>query len=181
MVRTVNRKICLLGDMAVGKTSLQQRFVHNRFDERYLATIGVTVSRKTVAVPVPDGPVELTLIVWDLAGSDEWGRMRASYLRGAAGAVLVCDVLRPESLDNLLGYAEELRRVNPAARVVVAGNKHDLASPGHDSGAIEELAGGIGAPWLLTSAKTGLGVEAVFRRLGDLLAETVRERETWTP
>ena len=55
LVRTVSKKVCLLGDFAVGKTSLVRRFVYDIFDEKYISTIGVKVSRKTVAVPMTDG------------------------------------------------------------------------------------------------------------------------------
>ena len=98
MAKTISKKICLLGDFAVGKTSLVQRFVYALFDDKYISTIGVKVSRKTVVLPREDEVVELTLMLWDLAGSEEFGRVRASYLRGAVGAVLVCDVTRPHDL-----------------------------------------------------------------------------------
>ena len=93
-MKQYSKKICLLGDFSVGKTSLVRRFVHNRFDDQYISTIGVKVSRKTVVLPVADDLVELTLMVWDLAGSQGTTPIAASYLRGAVGAVLVCDLTR---------------------------------------------------------------------------------------
>ena len=86
-MRALSMKVCLLGDFAVGKTSLVSRFVHNAFSDKYLSTIGVKVSRKTVAVVGADEVVELTIMLWDLAGNEEFNQMRASYLRGAAGAL----------------------------------------------------------------------------------------------
>ena len=167
MAKAISKKICLLGDFAVGKTSLVRRFVYALFDDKYISTIGVKVSRKTVVLPSEEEVVELTLMLWDLAGSEAFSRMRASYMRGAVGAVLVCDVTRPETLESLLTYAEDLRRVNPEAQFVFAGNKSDLEDEQvlmlED---IERLAAGLGAPCFLTSAKTGQDVEALFRRLG---------------
>jgi small GTP-binding protein len=167
---TVSKKVCLLGDFAVGKTSLVRRFVYNRFDDKYLSTIGVKVSRKTVSVPHHDQIVPLTMLLWDLAGSEEFSPMRASYLRGAAGGILVCDLTRPETLNNLFTYVEDLLRLNPAARLILAANKHDLADQHYLSETkIAEVADQLDTTYYLTSAKTGTDVENLFRQLGRLL------------
>jgi small GTP-binding protein len=170
MMRTISKKVCLLGDFAVGKTSLLRRFVYNLFSDKYVSTIGVKVSRKTVAIPRADDVVELTMMLWDLAGSEEFNQVRASYLRGAAGAVLVCDLTRPETLDSLHAYAGALVSVNPDARLILAANKRDLADEQQLTPAqIEAVAADLSAPCYLTSAKTGDEVETLFHRLGRLL------------
>lgn len=170
-MKAISKKVCLLGDFSVGKTSLVRRFVLNLFEDRYLSTIGVKVSRKTVVTPGPGDLVELTLMLWDLAGSEEFDAVRASYLRGASGAVLVCDLTRPETLASLTTYADDLRRVSPqAAALVVAANKLDLVEQrriGQDE--LEQAAARFNAPLFLTSARTGDEVEVLFRRLGQLL------------
>ena len=164
------KKVCLLGDFAVGKTSLVRRFVHDLFSEKYMTTVGVKVSLKKVAVPHDGEAVELTMMLWDLAGSEEFDRVRASYLRGASGAVLVCDLTRPESLASLSQYANQLLSLNPGARLVVAANKLDLNDQRRLSFAeVEEAAGKLNAPHYLTSAKAGTDVETFFRHLGRLL------------
>ncbi|MBN1979762.1 MAG: GTP-binding protein [Anaerolineae bacterium] len=166
----VQRKICLLGDFAVGKTSLVRRFVYDLFDDNYISTIGVKVSRKTVAVPRDGNIVELTMMLWDLASSEAFDRMRSTYLRGAAGAVLVCDLTRPETLDVLRARAADLRDANPDARLVVAANKCDLAEQQRLTPAqVEAAAAELDIPYYITSAKTGGEVEALFRRLGRML------------
>ena len=172
MATTISKKICLLGDFAVGKTSLVRRFVYALFEDKYISTIGVKVSRKTVVLPHEEEVVELALMLWDLAGSAEFSRVQASYLRGAVGAVLVCDVTLPETLDSLLAYADDLWRVSPDARFVCAGNKSDLE--GQQQLALEDIERAVAAleaPCYLTSAKTGRGVEALFRRLGQMVIE----------
>ena len=63
---TIQKKICLLGDFGVGKTSLVQRFVEGRFDDKYLSTVGVKISRKTLKRSYG----EMNMLVWDLAGSN---------------------------------------------------------------------------------------------------------------
>jgi small GTP-binding protein len=169
-VAVLSKKVCLLGDFAVGKTSLVRRFVYDRFDDRYITTIGVKVSRKTVAVVRAYGIVELTMMLWDLAGSEEFDRVRASYLRGSAGAVLVCDLTRPETLDSLRAYQEDLFSINPEAQLVLAANKRDLTEQQRLSTAqIEAFAAELNIPHTLTSAKTGDEVEQLFRQLGDLM------------
>ncbi|MFN8474055.1 MAG: Rab family GTPase [Anaerolineae bacterium] len=165
----ISQKVCLLGDFAVGKTSLVRRFVYNAFDDKYLATIGVKVSRKTVVLPDEDGLVELSLLLWDLAGSEEFSAVRATYLRGAAGAILVCDLTRSETLTALAAYVEDIRRVAPRARFVVAANKSDLPDPRLLPSQVEAFAESLETACYLTSAKTGYQVEDAFRHLGRLL------------
>jgi small GTP-binding protein len=169
-VSKISKKICLLGDFAVGKTSLVRRFVQDLFDDKYISTIGVKVSRKEVTIPQDDTFVELAMMLWDLAGSDEFSRMQASYMRGAAGAVLVCDLTRPATLDRLRIYVDDLLKINAGARFVLAANKSDLADQQEITPAqVEAAAAELDAPWHFTSAKTGDQVEEMFHRLGHLL------------
>lgn len=166
----LQKKACLLGDFAVGKTSLVRRFVHDLFSDKYMTTIGVKVSRKTVVVPRDGDAVELTLMLWDLAGGAEYDQVRTSYLRGASGAVLVCDLTRPETLANLPRYADQVLRLNPEARLVVVANKLDLTGQLQLFPAqVEEAAGKLKSPYYLTSAKAGTQVEHLFRHLGRLV------------
>lgn len=166
----VSKKICLLGDFGVGKTSLVRRFVYDLFDDRYLSTVGVKVSRKTVMVPHQDDMVEMTMMLWDLAGSEEFDRVRASYLRGTAGAILVCDLTRPTTLDSLRSYLRDLSSISPHTRIVLAGNKRDLLDQRQLAAAqIEAFATEHNFQWYLTSARNGDEVETVFRHLGRAL------------
>ncbi len=164
----------MLGDFAVGKTSLVRRFVYDMFDDRYISTIGVKVSRKPLAVVSGDRVVDLTMILWDLAGSEDFSQMRGAYLRGAAGALLVYDLTRGETLASLHSYASQLRQTNAEAALLVVANKSDLAAAdngGADAAALDglALAASLNAPFLATSALTGLNVEDVFRQLGQRL------------
>jgi small GTP-binding protein len=162
------KKICLLGEFAVGKTSLVRRFVEGRFDERYLSTIGVKISRKLLERETGS----LSLILWDLAGGEDFMRLTPSYLRGAAGAVLVFDLLRVETIEACLQYAEALREHNSGAVFVIAANKVDLEEQRKVSEeAIEALSDTLKAPWVYTSAKDGRNVEAAFELLADRLEE----------
>ena len=172
-METLSKKICMLGDFAVGKTSLVRRFVYDMFDDSYISTIGVKVSRKPLVVVSDDRAVDLTMMLWDLAGSEEFSQMRSAYLRGAAGALLVYDLTRPETLASLGDYSHQVRQTTADAAFVVVANKVDLV-PGSDNsvetGAAildgKALADTLGAAFVTTSALSGLNVEDSFRQLG---------------
>ena len=162
--RVVQKKVCLLGDFAVGKTSLVRRFVDGRFDDRYLSTIGVKITRK----PMELDEYTLNLLIWDLAGGDDFSKAGASYLRGAVGALLVCDLTRPETLAKLQFYAGQLRDLNADAVLVFAGNKVDLEEERRISDEeITAVCEKLNGRYLETSAKTGLHVEVAFQHLAD--------------
>jgi small GTP-binding protein len=172
--RRLTKKVCLLGDFAVGKTSLVRRFVEGRFDDRYLSTIGVKVDRKVLHVPGPSGLVVLSVMLWDLAGGPSIGPVSPSYYRGAAAAVIVCDVTRPETLDRTAHYAEGFLATNPGAPWILAANKVDLAEERLVSEeTLARAADAHGVPLFVTSARSGDGVESLFERLGMLLIEAV--------
>jgi len=167
---TLNHKVCLLGDFAVGKTSLVRRYVYERFEDKYLSTIGVKVSRKTIVIAQQRRLIHLSMILWDLAGSEEFDQLRSSYLRGASGAVLVCDLTRPQTLQHMNSYLEDLYRVSSSAQVILAANKCDLVNQQALTAAdIESFAVNLNLPYQVTSAKTGEGVENIFRQLGHML------------
>lgn len=172
---TLNKKVCLLGDFAVGKTSLVRRFVHELFDDRYISTIGVKVSRKTVTVARKHDVVEVTMMLWDLAGSEEFNQMRASYLRGASGVLMVGDLTRPATFTSLPDYLSDVLRYSPDAAVVMAANKADrLQNDGSELAIlqpVQSLAANLHASLYLTSAMTGDEVEQAFRQLGRLMAQ----------
>lgn len=169
--QVIQKKICMLGAFAVGKTSLVRRFVEGRFDDRYLSTIGVKISRK----PVTCAGHTINLILWDLAGSEEYNGVQASYLQGTAGGIIVCDLTRPETLNSWLRYTERLRQANPAVRVVLVANKVDLEdrralSDDELRHAAASCDDGSGIPpYLLSSAKTGESVEELFGQLAGQL------------
>ncbi len=158
------KKVCLVGDVAVGKNSLVQRFTEHRFSHEYRATIGVRVSRKTVQIVVRARLFAVSLLVWNLTGDQLFEPIRQSYLEGATGAMLVSDVTRPDTVARLQAYAEEVRLAAPGAVLAVVGNKIDL--PRHVPDALLEAAARpLNAQWHATSAANGAGVERAFGQL----------------
>lgn len=158
----VQKKICLLGDFAVGKTSLIRRYVNGRFDDKYLSTIGVKISRKAVELD----NCTLNLLIWDLAGGDDFSKLGQSYLRGTVAALIVCDLTRHETLESFAYYATQLRTINPDAKLLFLGNKTDLTTEkAIEDAAIAEAIQHLGGSYLETSAKTGYQVELAFAQL----------------
>ena len=157
----IQKKVCMVGLFATGKTSLVQRFVHSHFSERYLSTVGVKIDRKEVEV---DGAA-VTLLLWDLAGRDGFEDITPSYLRGSHGILFVADGTRRDTWEELGALRALARDAAGEVPTVLALNKTDLTDQWVlDRGDEKKLAG----EWDLvrTSAKTGEGVEEVFRRLG---------------
>ena len=161
-MRVVKKKICLLGEYAVGKTSLIRRFVEGTFDEKYLSTIGVNISRKSVARE----DYRLELIIWDLAGGEEFSAINSTYVRGAVGGIVACDLTRPNTLENLAQYVQLIREVTPQAPVLVAANKSDLLEERRLTDQdLELFCKKQNLSWQITSAKSGDQVQELFQLL----------------
>jgi small GTP-binding protein len=159
----IQKKICLLGDFSVGKTSLIERFVYNRFDDRYLSTIGVKISRKSISL---EQDTIAHLLLWDLAGGEEFSGPQSSYIRGAAGALLVCDLTRGSTLASISKYAQQLTDIQDGTKLVVIANKSDLTQQREITlDTLETITAELNALLFITSAKTGENVEAAFRAL----------------
>jgi len=155
------KKICILGAFAVGKTSLVQRFVQGIFSEKYLTTLGVKIDKKSMRVDQQN----MELIIWDLAGEDEFIKMRKSYLRGAAGYFLVVDGMRNETLDTAISLQQRVEEEIGKLPFILLINKIDLKKQwAIESQQIEKLKA---SGWcvLETSAKTTEHVEESFSML----------------
>ena len=160
------KKVCMVGQFGVGKTSLVRRFVDSMFDDRYLTTIGVKIDRKDVTV----GSDSVTLMLWDLAGEDDLAQLNVSHLRGASGYILVADGCRATSLAKAVELQQRIAdQLGPLPFVLVL-NKADL----RDQWEIREAAvSQYGWSAFETSAKAGSGVDEMFLALAEkLVAET---------
>ena len=161
----ITKKICLLGSFAVGKTSLVSRFVTSLFSEKYHTTIGVKIDKKLVNLH----DQEVSLIIWDLAGEDEFQRVATSYLQGASGYLLVADITRRATLDKAIMLQKRARMVMGDVPFHLLVNKADLADDREiDDQILEELSK-QGWSFLKTSAKTGSEVEAAFLNLAQAM------------
>lgn len=154
----IQKKICMLGSFSVGKTSLVRRFVESMFSDAYLTTVGVKIDKKSLQV---DGN-DLTLMLWDIYGEDDFQKLRMSYLRGASGFLLVVDGTRRATLDKVLSIKEEADKALGSIRAVMVLNKCDLTEQWEIDADKEGELSGKGWSVVRTSAKTGQGVEEAF-------------------
>ena len=165
----IKKKICLLGSFAVGKTSLIDRFVHNKFEEKYLTTIGVKISQKLLP-PVQDQlhqqSVQHTFLIWDIAGLEKFNHVAMNYFRGAAGGLAVADLTRRESIEHLHAFCDKFLSVNPESALVILGNKSDIFQQDRQTLIdLEQATAHYATECILTSAKTGDNVEKAFLKL----------------
>ncbi len=172
--RTLKSKVCLVGEVAVGKSSLMARYVSNMFDDRYSMTIGTKVSKKAVDIAVGDTPVTLEMTIWDIMGEKGFRQLlKEAYFYGARGILAICDLTRMSTLQDLDDWIDHVLKVVGEIPVYIAVNKADLAERAHvDEDAVRAFAKAYNAPWSYTSAKSGENVEAAFRALGEKIVQT---------
>jgi small GTP-binding protein len=157
----IQKKICLLGAFAVGKTSLIARFVHSIFSGKYHTTIGVKIDKKRVNLPGK----EIELLIWDLAGEDEFNRVEETYLLGSSGYLLVVDGTRQRTLEQAIALQQRAQATMGAVPFLLLLNKADRAPDWDlDKAALSDLAA-RGWTLLRTSALTGDGVDDAFAEL----------------
>jgi small GTP-binding protein len=152
----------MLGAYAVGKTSLVSRFVRSIFSDKYQTTVGVKIDKKTVSL----GDRQLTFILWDLAGEDEFIQVRMSYLRGSAGYLLVADGLRRVTLDKAIELQQRVEGEIGKLPFILLINKLDVIDDWEIKESDIESLSATGWHILATSAKTGVGVQETFLALG---------------
>jgi small GTP-binding protein len=151
----IAKKVLLVGNFGVGKTSLIRRVVLSEFSEDYISTIGVRVSTKIVRF----NNKEIKLLIWDVAGTNDDEKVPKAYFLGASAAMFVFDLSREETYNNLKDKVEVVKQLSGLDNITVVGNKKDLLT----SKEIEHLIKTISIPVdLITSAKENDNVEDAF-------------------
>lgn len=167
---TISKKMCLVGDFGVGKTSLIRRFVDRQFSDQYLSTVGVKISRKNVELQgvKKQEKLDLQLLIWDLEGHTKFKAIAPSYLQGSSGALIVADVTRLETIEHVSDHVNLFLSVNPKGYILLALNKSDMV----EEEKLEKLAKQLHiqeSSQILatynTSAKTGAYVDEIFQKL----------------
>ena len=164
----ISKKILLLGDPSVGKTSLVRKFVYDMFDDNYISTLGTKVTKKSIVYEnlLPDTKLQLTLLIWDVMGQKDYERFQQRAYTGSQGALLVCDLTRSETLQSLPEWVTNLFNVTSQIPITIIANKNDLSDQKQfDLKDIEEYASTFEVPSFLTSAKTGENINEVFKLL----------------
>ena len=172
------KKILLIGDPAVGKTSLVRKYVLDIFDDKYLSTLGTKVTNKNMIINLPESnrKVDLKMLIWDVMGQKEYKLIRESAYQGSSGAIIVGDLSRKETLNHLGNWVSDLYNIVGVVPLIFVGNKFDLLDQNSvNQQDLEQLAMSYESPYFLTSAKTGDNVEPAFQTLGKLIINSSLE------
>jgi len=167
-VLEATRKICVLGDPAVGKTSLIRRYALDSFDESYTTTVGARILNRTQVLQYPERAVELRLRfrIWEISGQNRHLELYPAYYRGADGAIIVGDAARLDTQVNLWKWVEGFRAAAGRVPIILLLNKTDITQPDDiDHRLLDEISREFGCPLRLTSARDGTNVDRVFREL----------------
>ncbi|HEY0321901.1 MAG TPA: Rab family GTPase [Pyrinomonadaceae bacterium] len=164
----VQKKICMLGTFAVGKTSLVKRFVQSIYSDKYHTTVGVKIDKKLIDM---NETQKMMMMLWDVEGAEQAHELRKSYLRGASGYLLVADGTRKETLYTALEIQTRAQDTLGLVPYVFLINKSDLVEEWTiDERELEAL---VLKGWhvIRTSAKSGVGVEEAFMALAKKMME----------
>ena len=157
----IQKKICMLGSFAVGKTSLVRRYVESIYSDVYQTTVGVKIDKKVVTVDRGT----IALVLWDIYGEDDYQKMRWSYLRGASGYLLVADGTRRATFEKAFAMEQMAREEAGPIPFIFVINKTDLAQDWELDATLEAQLAKKNWNTLRTSAKTGECVEEAFTQL----------------
>ena len=161
----INKKICMVGAFAVGKTSLVKQYVECIYDEKYHTTIGVKIDKKTVK----NKDEIIQLMIWDIEGVDGFTDLKPSYLRGASGIVLVVDGTRKKTLEPAEKILKMVKKNLSDVPVLLLINKSDLVSTWQIT-LTDSLSLGVDKNnTFQTSAKENENVELAFKRMIELV------------
>jgi Ras-related protein Rab-1A len=175
-VKEIQKKIILLGDGAVGKTSLIRRFVVDKFDDKYILTIGSKVTAKSIQIEKNDKTFQMNLQIWDILGQKGYFKLHKSTFRGTDGVILVSDITRKKTLNSLKNYwIPEVHDLVGTIPFVILANKSDLlGNAAFDESELRELAMNFDATYYFTSAKYGDNVLKAFQSIGLNIVERRR-------
>lgn len=168
----VKMKVCLVGEAAVGKTSLIRRFVLDAFDDSYVQTLGTKIYKRTMTVASYGKTYDVDMTIWDIMGQQGFRELlKEAYFYGAHGILAVADLTRRETFPDLGGWIDGVREVAGDVPIVLLANKGDawdrslVKEP-----EVEGAAKRYGAPHFVASARTGENVERAFQELADRIA-----------
>ena len=174
-------KVCLVGDSAVGKTSLIRKFVYDEFSDKYITTLGTKITKREMVIPNPmgDGDIAVDMAIWDIMGQHGFrALLQEAYFFGVDGIIAVCDLTRPRTLEGVEDWLERTHEVAGEVPIVTVGNKNDL---GDEKVVSEEelrrVAEKNHAEYSTSSALTGENVERIFEDLTNEIMRRIMERK----
>ena len=168
-------KVILIGDPAIGKTSLIRKFVKTQFEADYIPTVGVSISKEIVTLNIGGEEKKINLMIWDLAGQPQFFLLHKVYFKGANGVIIGCDLTRTHTYSNMKEWHKELVKNGlTSLPMVLAGNKSDLKDDRVVSVAhIDHMKETLSIPdYIETSAKDGSNVKHLF----ELIARNIYDQ-----
>ena len=168
-------RISLLGDSGVGKTSIINKYLYDKFSEIQQSSIGIEKNEKRLKMN--DG-IELKVIIWDTAGQERFKAMSTNTIKGAQGIVLVFDNTKKTSFESLPTWIKEAKEVKDNIPIVLFGNKCDLLDKTEvEKDEAEEFAKDHQMEYFETSAKENINIENGFKSIIDKAYETAQEED----
>jgi len=170
----ISKKIILIGDFATGKTSLIHRYVDNQFSDTYLSTIGVKISRKNIVLKNET----VQGLIWDIEGGTETKPVNTIYLKGAHGCIIVTDITREETIENIVTYLNTIEEVVPSVPIILVLNKCDKTEDIIANKILEQVKEQYREKVknvYLGSAKSGKGVEELFYTLSQHMIDSKKD------
>ncbi len=167
-------KVIVVGDPAIGKTSLIKKYVKHQFEGEYLPTVGVSISKEPVSLEVGGKKLKINLMLWDLAGQPQFHLLHKVYFNGADGIILGFDLTRTHTYENVKNWHGELVKNGLTAKpMILVGNKSDLGEDRKVSIVhIEHRKEQLAIPdYIETSALTGHNVDELFSTIAGRIYE----------
>ncbi|MFX1329197.1 MAG: Rab family GTPase [Promethearchaeota archaeon] len=163
-------KIIIIGEPAVGKTSLVKKFISGQFSKDYRSSIGTNIFTKKIKL---ENEVDTSIQLWDIAGQERWTNMRRLYYAGAKGVIIVGDLTRKNTFDQIEKFwVPDIKKYCNLAPIILLANKCDLESQLSKT-EVKSLGEKINAISIFnTSAKTGENVESAFKIISEKAIKT---------
>lgn len=174
----------MLGEAAVGKSSLISRFVYNDFDDKYITTLGTKVSKKSVLINIKSGSnedvsVNVTMAIWDVIGQQQYHSLVLKYFKNSDGGLVIADASRFETVELMRKWIGSFFNAVGKVPILLLVNKSDLIDENtFNKQILDELSTEYGSKYFFTSAKTGDNVEEAFTTLAKLMVKgAIKEKE----
>lgn len=179
--KSIKVKIVLIGDGAVGKTSIAKRYLQKGYSKEYLRTIGAEFYNQARTYDLEPGKIKIQWMIWDLGGQPSFNEVRGMYYKGAKAAILVYDITRPQTYHNLPEWVNEFfENAGDSYPILLAANKVDLRGKCNEEvtrSMGEKYAStlsdyiGFNVPHMETSAKDNENIEKLFNHLAKLIVK----------
>ncbi len=181
-IKEIRKKVILLGDASVGKTSLIRKFVVDKFDDKYITTIGTKITVKELQLTVDGEMIYLKFQIWDILGQKGYKNLHKTSFRGTDGVFMVADITRKNTLRSLETYwIPEVKNIVGSIPFLILTNKSDLIKNAEfKEKELKQFASKYKVPFYLTSARSGENVKRAFDTLGNILL-TSKDSKPATP